>query len=115
MERQEQPITLGLTLHPETYKLLEALAYSLKWYEQTLEADNDIADGWCSLNKNFSPLLANFLTDVCDSLSTGVRRPGSWEREVILMLTGWNGGLAMETGDYKTQIMLDNMGILSIE
>ena len=111
MEQQEHPITLELTLHPETYKLLEALAYSLKWYEETDEADTELAEGWCSLNKNYSPLLTSFLTDVCDSLSTGVRRPGSWEREVILMLTGWNGGLAMEPGDYATELMLDAMSV----
>ena len=109
MERKEQTITLELTLHSETYNLLEALAYSLKWHEETLEADNDISDGWCSLKKNFSPLLGNFLADVCDSLSTGVRRPGSWEREAVLMLTGWNGCLATEPGDYTTELMLESI------
>ena len=109
MEQKEKPITLELTLYPETYKLLEALAYSLKWHEETPEADNDIADGWCSQKKNYSPLLANFLTDICDSLSTGIRRPGSWEGEVILMLTGWNGSLAKEPGDYEIELMIDAM------
>lgn len=74
-------VTLNLT--DETFALLEVLAIGL-----ARENNQDIISN--KQNDNFSPMVSGLLSSVADSLSTGIIRPGSWERDILYSLTGWN-------------------------
>ncbi|MGR5116982.1 hypothetical protein [Photobacterium damselae] len=80
---------LQIELSDETFAYLEMLAFGLE-----LEENNEVKEDWEGFNKqknDFSPAVRSLLVDIADSIATGVSRPGSWERQVVDQLTGWNG------------------------
>ncbi|EGR3179507.1 hypothetical protein LCX91_004942 [Vibrio parahaemolyticus] len=80
---------IQLELHEHTFAALEALAFGLH-----IQDGNEITEEWKGYNKSkddFSPAVRELLVQIANSVSTGVVRPGSWERGVVDSLTGWDG------------------------
>ncbi|WP_162270746.1 hypothetical protein, partial [Photobacterium aquimaris] len=78
-----------LELDDKTFAFLEMLAVGLE-----LEANDKIDADWKGFNKeknDFSPAVRALLVNIANSVATGVRRSGSWEREIVDSLTGWQG------------------------
>ncbi len=80
----KKKITLELDEH--TFAMLEMLAVGMHAENEELypiKADKQHDD--------FRPMVRDLLVDVANSLSSGISRPGSWERGVVSSLTGWQG------------------------
>ncbi|MER0268412.1 hypothetical protein ABRZ87_08500 [Vibrio vulnificus] len=80
---------IHLELHEHTFAALEVLAFGLY-----LQDGNQISDEWKGYDKandDFSPAVCDLLVQIANSVSTGVVRPSSWERDVVDSLTGWDG------------------------
>lgn len=81
--------TIQLELSEHTFAVLEVLAFGLY-----LQEGNDKVLSWEGYDKkkdDFAPAVKGLLVQVSNSLSTGVVRPNSWERDVVDSLTGWDG------------------------
>ncbi|HHP0467318.1 TPA: hypothetical protein ACRZZI_004979 [Vibrio harveyi] len=93
---------LMIELDERTFALLELLAFGMEIEQLEAGAEIDVESwkGYDAKNDDFAPAVRRLLNDVAGSLATGVRRPGAWERQVVEMLTGWNGmynpGMAAE-------------------
>ncbi|EMC9392928.1 hypothetical protein VO419_004801 [Vibrio parahaemolyticus] len=80
---------IQLELHEHTFAALEALAVGLH-----LQEGNEIDKDWEGYDKtkdDFAPAVRKLLVQIANSVSTGVVRPGAWERSVVDSLTGWDG------------------------
>lgn len=78
---------IEVELNEETAKIFEVFIKQMK------QENNPFA------TETIEELISQFVY----SLSDGIRRSGSWERELITMLTGWNGYL-----DYDENISPDH-------
>ena len=83
---------ITLNLDQATFEYLEVLAYGLnqELHDGDKENENLLA-GHDKTKDDFAPLVAKLLEKISDSLADGVRRPNSWEREIVDSLTGWDG------------------------
>lgn len=80
-----------LNLDDETFQYLEVLAVGLN-FEQHDSKDNEaFQKGHNKEKDHFGPLVSRMLEGIAESLASGVRRSGSWERNCIESLTGWDG------------------------
>lgn len=83
---------LQIELSEDTFAYLEMLAFGL-----AIERGEDPAskgNDWKGFDKqrdDFGPAVRELLQSVANSVSTGVARPGAWEREIVDSLTGWEG------------------------
>ncbi|MDO6543481.1 hypothetical protein [Photobacterium sanguinicancri] len=80
---------MQLELNEHTFAALEVLAVGLHLQENNVLDKN--WDGYDEKNDDFSPAVRALLVRMSNSVSTGVVRSGSWEREVVDSLTGWDG------------------------
>lgn len=78
-----------LELNEHTFAVLETLAVGLH-----LQENNELDENWDGYDKkkdDFAPAVRALLVRMSNSVSTGVVRPASWERQVVDSLTGWDG------------------------
>lgn len=83
------PKKIMLELDDHTFAFLEMLAIGLE-----LQENDTIDPSWNGFSQkydDFSPAVRLLITNIANSVATGVRRSGSWEREVVDQLTGWDG------------------------
>ena len=108
-----------LNLDLETFQYLEVLAFGLNQEKFDGDKDNEeLLKGYNGKNHTFTPLVASLLGDIADSLATGVRRTGSWERKAVDQLTGWDGtinrGMFGSLVDLQTEQPID-LGLIHTE
>lgn len=86
---------LMIELDENTFAFLEMLAFGIEIEQrENLPEDKKDMSDWSGFDKkknDFAPAVRALLENVAGSLATGIRRPGSWERQAVDMLTGWNG------------------------
>tara|TARA_Y100000052_G_C2931431_1_gene74585 strand:+ start:465 stop:827 length:363 start_codon:yes stop_codon:yes gene_type:complete len=85
--------TLQLTLSDEDFAWLEVLATGLL-IQECDDKEEKSRLLLCVYRKNqddFAPAVKELLCDVISSLVTGITRNGSWERDIVDSLTGWDG------------------------
>ena len=80
---------LVIELSDETFAYLEMIATGLQ-IEENGKVESEW-DGYSKDKNDFSPAVRQLLVSVADSMADGVRRSGSWERQVVDQLTGWQG------------------------
>jgi len=90
MSEKNRKLVLNISEH--TFQYLEVLAFGLNCEKYPNDRKNEaLTKGFNKKDDHFAPLVSRLLEDVAASLATGTRRPGSWERDVISSLTGWEG------------------------
>lgn len=80
---------IQLELSEHTFAALEVLAVGLH-----LQSGNELTEQWEGYNRtndDFAPAVRQLLVQIANLTSTGVLRSGSWERDVVDSLTGWDG------------------------
>ena len=83
---------ITLNLDQATFEYLEVLAFGLNQEVHNGDKENeDLLAGHDKIKDDFAPLVTKLLEKIADSLADGVRRPNSWEREIVDSLTGWDG------------------------
>ena len=83
---------ITLNLDQATFEYLEVLAYGLNQELHDGDKENEeLLAGHDKIKDDFAPLVAKLLENIANSLADGVRRPTSWEREIVDSLTGWDG------------------------
>ncbi len=95
---------ITLNLDQATFEYLEVLAYGLNQELHKGDKENkELLTGHDQEKDDFAPLVSKLLEKISSSLADGVRRPSSWEREIVDSLTGWDGtvnrGMFGETVD----------------
>ncbi len=83
---------LTLELDDKTFAWLEVLAVGLA--KENLSSDDfkaRIVDMHNDATNDFSSAINDLFVDVAESLATGVKRSGSWERSCLSSLTGYDG------------------------
>ena len=84
---------LQIELDEKTFAYLELLAFGI--HIESGQESEDITK-WSGHDKkrdDFGPAVRELIQEIAGSIASGVRRPGSWEREVVGSLTGWQGTL----------------------
>ncbi len=82
---------LQIELSEHTFAYLEMLAYGLAVERKDLPENIKEWKGFDKSKDDFAPAVRKLIVEMCNSVSTGVSRPASWEREVVGSLTGWDG------------------------
>lgn len=83
---------ITLELHEQTFAWLEVLAVGLA--RESLSDDEyqkRIVEMARKDKDDFGAGVRDLLAQIADSLADGVRRPGSWERQCLSSLTGYEG------------------------
>ena len=87
-----------LELHEQTFAWLEVLVISLAKEQLSAEEYQKRIIEMSRLGEDdFGKGVSDLLVQIADSLSNGVRRPGSWERQCLSALTGYDGGYVAGT------------------
>ena len=83
---------ITLKLDDKTFAWLEVLVVGLaKENLDEKEFSARLSDISCKDNDDFGKGIKDLLEDIAGSLADGVKRSGSWERQCISSLTGYNG------------------------
>jgi hypothetical protein len=83
---------LTIELDDNTFAWLEVLAVGLaKENESVSDYQAAIEHMTRKQHDDFGAGISQLLTSVAGSLATGVKRSGSWERETLSSLTGYQG------------------------
>lgn len=82
---------LQIELDEKTFAYLELLAFGLHIEESPEGEDITKWSGHDKKRDDFAPAVRELIQNILGSVADGVRRSGSWEREVVYSLTGWQG------------------------
>jgi len=84
--------TIKLKIDERAFQHLEVLAFGLNIEKYNDDKDNaELRQGHNSKRDDFEPLVSHLLEDIIERLVTGVICSGSWERNIVDSLTGWEG------------------------